>query len=176
MSSTYRRVTSSGSGEASASEDDRTYAASSRGNNSEARVRSLSERLTDKLIALAWLTLAVVVAYVTDFYAVLFLMKSSASRQPNRALLQLVACCLGINTILALYLTVYLPRVKGLTDSSAWSAYCPRIIPISTILFVVATILLIRATWPVWGFLAPLLLGIQAMGGFFALHFVPWPF
>jgi hypothetical protein len=180
MSSTYRRVTSSGSGEASASEDERSYSASR--NN----VRSLSERLTDKLVALAWLTLAVVVAYATDFYSVLLnnntnnnnTASDSAAqqRQPNRPLLQLVAACLGINTILALYLTVYLPKVKGLTDSSAWPVYCPRIIPISTGLFLVATILFIRATWPVWGFLAPLLLGIQAMGAFFALHFVPWPF
>lgn len=36
-------------------------------------------------------------------------------------------------------------------------------------------LLLIRATWPAWGFLAPLILGVQAFGALFALHFVPLP-
>eukprot|EP00527_Entomoneis_sp_CCMP2396_P005325 CAMPEP_0198155886 /NCGR_PEP_ID=MMETSP1443-20131203/69367_1 /TAXON_ID=186043 /ORGANISM="Entomoneis sp., Strain CCMP2396" /LENGTH=45 /DNA_ID= /DNA_START= /DNA_END= /DNA_ORIENTATION= len=43
-----------------------------------------------------------------------------------------------------------------------------------TVLGVVSYILAIRATWPVWGFLAPAVLSIELLGGLFALQFVPW--
>lgn len=161
MSASYRRVSSSAESEGD-------------GNSSTIRRnerRSLSERLTDKFFALVWIFLAVVVAYTSDFFNVLL-----AFPKANRGLLQLAAVCVGINTILFLYLTIYLPYVKGLTDSSAWDVYCPRIIPTVTALSVLCGILLIRATWPVWGFLAPLVLGVEALGCLFALHFVPWPF
>jgi len=135
------------------------------------RLRSLSDRLTDKLIAVAWVVAAMITAYWTNFLGVIL-----HSPHAHRGLLQIVALCWGINTVLCLYLTVYLPYVKGLSDSSAWSVYCPRVIPVSTVLFVVATLLLIRATWPVWGCLTPLILGIEAMGLLFSLNFIPWPF
>jgi hypothetical protein len=138
-------------------------------------------------------TVAILTAYATNFWSVVLLLQevavsedeasdskttTAASTQllPNRSLLQIVGLLFGIQTILVLYLTVYLPRVKGLTDSSAWEVYCPRIIPVMTVTGIVAIMLLIRAVWPVWGFLAPLILGIEAMGCLFALHFVPWPF
>jgi hypothetical protein len=82
--------------------------------------------------------------------------------------------CLGINTILLFYLVVYLPRIKGITDSTAWDVYCPRVVPIMATLGVLIAFMLIRASWPVWGFLAPLILGVEAFGCLFALHFVPW--
>jgi hypothetical protein len=139
-------------------------------------------------------TVAILTAYATNFWSVVLLLQEVASSDdeasdsktttaaattqllPNRSLLQIVGLLFGIQTILVLYLTVYLPRVKGLTDSSAWEVYCPRIIPVMTVTGIVAIMLLIRAVWPVWGFLAPLILGIEAMGCLFALHFVPWPF
>jgi len=34
-------------------------------------------------------------------------------------------------------------------------------------------LLLLRAVWPVWGFLAPLILSVEGLGLLFALHFVP---
>jgi hypothetical protein len=139
-------------------------------------------------------TVAILTAYATNFWSVVLLLQEVAVSEdeasdsktttaaattqllPNRSLLQIVGLLFGIQTILVLYLTVYLPRVKGLTDSSAWEVYCPRIIPVMTVTGIVAVMLLIRAVWPVWGFLAPLILGIEAMGCLFALHFVPWPF
>jgi hypothetical protein len=139
-------------------------------------------------------TVAILTAYATNFWSVVLLLQEVAVSEdeasdsktttaaaatqllPNRSLLQIVGLLFGIQTILVLYLTVYLPRVKGLTDSSAWEVYCPRIIPVMTVTGIVAIMLLIRAVWPVWGFLAPLILGIEAMGCLFALHFVPWPF
>jgi hypothetical protein len=128
-----------------------------------------SDRIADKLYALGWMTVSLLVARWTDFFHVLL-----SSDRVNRPILYLAAVCLGINTILLLYLTVYLPKIVKLTDSSAWDVYCPRVIPSMCVVGVCCGIFLIRATWPVWGFLAPLVLGVQAMGALFALHFVPW--
>jgi hypothetical protein len=140
--------------------------------------RSLSDRITDKIWASAWVFLAIVVAYWTDFFSVLLLHQhpnTTTTAVANRGLLQLVAVCFGINTVLFLYLSLYLPLAHALPDSTAWEAYCPRVIPVCTATSALAALLLIRATWPVWGFLAPVILGLQAMGALFGLHFVPWP-
>jgi hypothetical protein len=117
----------------------------------------------------AWLAAAVLVARWTNFFHVIF-----HSDQVNRIVLHVAFACLGINTLLLLYLTVYLPKVVKLTDSSAWDVYCPKVVPSMGVLGVVSAILLIRATYPVWGFLAPLILGIEAMGALFATQFIPW--
>ena len=135
--------------------------------------RTLAERFSDKLFAAAWVSVAAAVAYWANVWHVL---TAPADSPANHALLQLAAICVGINTVLFLYLIVYLPYIKGLTDSSAWDVYCPRVIPTATAVGVLCSLLLIRATWPVWGFLAPLVLGIEGLGVLFSLHFVPWPF
>lgn len=142
--------------------------------NSTSRVptHSLAERCVDKGIALVWMSLAVVTQQRCHVYSTLFSLKETKAIQP---LLCVVALLLGIQVVLALYLIVYLPFWKRL-DSSAWSVYCPRVIPTATALGIVSIVLLVRACWPVWGCLTPLILGIQAMGALFALHFVPWPF
>lgn len=141
---------------------------SSRGHGSN---RSLSERFQDKLFAAAWVTVALLLCWWSKTPHVL-LQPSAANA--NKSLLQVVALLLGINTILLAYLTVYLPRFKGLTDSSAWEVYCPAVIPSMTGLGVLSFCLAIRATWPVWGFLAPFVLSIQCLGLLFSLHFVPF--
>jgi hypothetical protein len=144
--------------------------------------RSFQEKITDKAVAAAWVLVAVATAYWTDTVSVLVLRQAdsessaTATAAAVRGLLQIVAVGFGINTVLVAYLTVYLPYVKGLTDSSAWPVYCPRVIPTMTLTGVLTALLLIRAVWPVWGFLSPLILGIQAMGCLFSLHFIPvWP-
>jgi len=38
---------------------------------------------------------------------------------------------------------------------------------------VIGSLLLVRACFPVWSFLTPLILGVVALGFFFSLHFVP---
>ena len=160
-------------------------------------IRTFSERLYDKLYAgkkesdlfkrpfdtkkndlshhqqhptrtVAWIAVALLVARWTQFFRTLL-----HDERIVKSLLYLAVTCLGINTVLLLYLTVYLPRVKNITDQAAWDVYCPRIVPTMTVVGIVCGILLIRATWPVWGFLAPLLLGIESMGFLFTLHFVP---
>lgn len=140
-------------------------------NNNNNNHRSLSERFQDKIFAAAWVAVAVLVGWWSNAPHVLF---RPTATQANTSLLQVVALLLGVNTVLLLYLTVYLPRVKGLTDSSAWEVYCPAVIPAMTGVGVLAFGLAIRATWPVWGFLAPLVLSTECLGCLFALHFVPF--
>jgi hypothetical protein len=138
--------------------------------------RTVLEKVTDKAMAAVWVLVAVLVMHWTDSLRV-FLLRSSttttSSKTANPMLMQCVAIGFGINTVLVLYLIVYLPYVKGLHDSSAWDVYCPRIIPTITLTSVITAGLLIRATWSVWGFLSPLILGIEAMGCLFLLHFIP---
>jgi len=115
-----------------------------------------------------WIVLALLVARWTKFFTTLF-----SDDRVIRPLLYLAVIGLGINTVLMLYLTVYLPKFVRITDSSAWDVYCPRVIPSMTAVGILTGVLLIRATWPVWGFLAPLVLGLESMGFLFCLHFVP---
>jgi hypothetical protein len=140
--------------------------------------RTVSERIMDKVVAAGWVLLAALVFHYTDSVHVYCILPSDDHVAPpkktaNIHLLQLVMIGLGINTVLFLYLLLYLPYIKGLNDSSAWDVYCPRIIPTITITSVVLFILLIRATWPVWGFLSPLIIGIEAVGSLFVCHFIP---
>lgn len=116
-----------------------------------------------------WVTVAALVARWTNFVHVLL-----SSTEVNRTVLHLAVACLGTNVILLLYLIVYLPKVVKLTDSSAWEVYCPNVIPCMGLFSALSAIFLIRATYPVWGFLAPLILGIEAMGALFATQLIPW--
>lgn len=131
--------------------------------------RKMSDRVTDKIIAILWIVAAMLIGYWVDFITILF-----SSPKANRLLLNAAFLCLVIILGLIMYLTIYLPRKVGLTDSSAWAVYCPRVIPIMSGTGVVAILLLIRGTWPVWGFFAPLILGVEFMGLLFSLHFIPW--
>ena len=122
-----------------------------------------------------------------------------------------------MNTILMLYLSIYIPKIKGInvdiinyqnykmnldataaatantnntttnnnneianyatnkvTNSDLWAVYCPRVIPIMTFNGILSGILLLRCFWPVWGFLAPFILGIEFFGLLFVGQFIPW--
>ena len=137
--------------------------------HSQASTRTFQERCMDKVVAVAWVLAASFVAYWTDTLHVLFSEETAAVRR----LLQLVAIGVGIQTVLTIYLTVYLPYGKGLTDSSAWTVYCPRVIPVLTAVSVITFLILVRALWPVWGFLAPLILSVEGLGLLFMLQLVP---
>jgi hypothetical protein len=105
---------------------------------------------------------------MTSFYSKLW-----SSPEGNRTLLRISG--LGTLAVLGmiLYLTVYLPRVKGLKDSSAWGIYCPKVLPTMAGVGLVSYLVFLRATWPLWGFLAPLVSGTQFMGILMLLHFIP---
>jgi uncharacterized membrane-anchored protein YitT (DUF2179 family) len=147
----------------------RVQAAEATAASGEQQQHTRSDRISDKLYAVGWMAVALLVARWTDFFHVLL-----SSDRINRPILYIAIAGLGINTVLSLYLIVYLPKIVKLTDSSAWDVYCPRVVPTMCVVGVCCAIFLIRATWPVWGFLAPLLLGLQAMGALCALHFIPW--
>eukprot|EP00523_Entomoneis_sp_CCMP467_P010500 CAMPEP_0168730488 /NCGR_PEP_ID=MMETSP0724-20121128/6757_1 /TAXON_ID=265536 /ORGANISM="Amphiprora sp., Strain CCMP467" /LENGTH=196 /DNA_ID=CAMNT_0008777429 /DNA_START=31 /DNA_END=621 /DNA_ORIENTATION=+ len=134
------------------------------------RWRNSSERFLDKLWAAAWVTMAVLVGYWARVPTVLF--TTSALDVGHRRLLHVSAAVWGINAVLAAYLTVYLPKVRNIPPE-AWNTYCPRVIPTMTGLGVVAVVLMIRATWPAWGFLSPAVLSLEGLGLLFALQFVP---
>uniref|UniRef100_A0A7S1Y5B9 Uncharacterized protein n=1 Tax=Grammatophora oceanica TaxID=210454 RepID=A0A7S1Y5B9_9STRA len=142
--------------------------AASEEGSSTGRNRS-SDRVFDKIYALIWVILAVLVARWTKFFHVLF--SDDRVLQP---VMHLAAVCLGINTILLLYLTVYLPKFNNIKDSAAWDVFCPRVVPTMSFVGVLCFLFLIRGTWPVWGFLSPLILGTETLGALFAMHFVPW--
>ena len=121
-----------------------------------------------RMLPVGWVVLAVIVERSTSFLSTLW-----SSPDANRTLLRISGA--GTLAVLGmiLYLTVYLPRVKGLVDSSAWSVYCPKVLPSIAAVGLASYIIFLRATWPVWGFLSPLISGSQFMGILMVLHFVP---
>jgi len=100
---------------------------------------------------------------------------SENNLQPNKILLRLAFVGVGIITTLFLYLTLYLPKIKGLprNDPSVWNVYCPKVIPIMGITSIMTYLLLIRALWPIFGFLSPLISGTEIMGLVMVTHFIP---
>ena len=124
----------------------------------------------------------VVVAYAIIVYTKLFHTIMTDDRILRPILYAAVTLLFAINGILIAYLTVYLPfkfptsnihKVKA-SSPQFWEAYCPNVIPIMTVCGILGSFLLVRACYPVWGFLTPLILGVVALGAFFSLHFIPW--
>ena len=120
------------------------------------------------ITTVAWVMAAILVARQTSFFSVL-----RNSSQANRTLLRIASLGATIVFTGILYLIVYLPKVKGLADSSAWSIYCPRVVPTMIAVTVTSCLIFRRATWPVWGFFTPLISGTQFMGILMVLHFIP---
>mmetsp|Transcript_7022 Transcript_7022/g.8748 ORF Transcript_7022/g.8748 Transcript_7022/m.8748 type:complete len:166 (-) Transcript_7022:199-696(-) len=164
MPSAYRRVTSDDHN--TDNRRDQFYQPPA---SSSSSTKSRAERISDKIQAFLWVCAATAVAHYTSTPQTLL-----SSPLINRPIFNVAVVLLGINTVLMMYLAVYLPRFRGIKNASAWEVYCPRVIPIMTGVGIVASFLLIRATWPVWGFLSPLILGVEFLGFLFALHFVPW--
>ncbi len=127
-----------------------------------------NQNLVSHVFSVAWVILAVTVSRWTSFYSTLW-----SSTDANRMLLRI--CGAGTMAVLGMiiYLTLYLPRVKGLADSSAWSVYCPKVIPTMAAVGLASYLVFLRAMWPVWGFFAPLISGTQVMGILMVLHFIP---
>lgn len=131
--------------------------------------KSRLEKFSDKLHALLWVGSAISVAHFTDLPKVLL-----SDERINRPVFNVAIILFCINSTLMVYLAFYLPRFKGIKDSSAWDVYCPRVIPTMTVIGIIDGLLFIRASWPVWGFLSPLIMGIVWLGTLFSLHFIPW--
>lgn len=134
-----------------------------------AEAKTLAERLWEKIQALLWVAMATAVGWYLDLPLTLL-----ADPRIHRTPFNIATVLLMINLVLISYLGIYLPKVVGINDSSAWEAYCPRVIPIMTFNGVMCGILAIRSLWPVWGFLTPFILGLEFLGVVFGMHFVPW--
>ena len=95
--------------------------------------------------------------------------------RPNKVLLQIALVGFVIFIGIFLYLTVYLSKVKGLpsNDTSVWNIYCPRVLPIMGITFIMSYFILNRAIWPIFGFFSPLITGTQLMGAMMITQFIP---
>ena len=130
--------------------------------------RSRGERLEDKCIALGWVIIAGLMAKWTDFFAIVW-----KDERLNRTLLKVSLGGLIVVVTLFLYLTLYLPKIKGLSDPSVWGVYCPRVLPSMCVTGLATYLVFVRALWPLWGFKAPLISGIEIMGMLMFLHFVP---
>ncbi|KAL7526117.1 hypothetical protein ACHAXR_001324 [Thalassiosira sp. AJA248-18] len=172
---TYRRVaTSDQSDDAGArglSSDDESSS------SSPSIVRSRSERISDKLHALVWVLVAYAIASYTHLFHTVF-----TDERIIRPIFHASIVLFSINFVLTLYLTVYLPFKFPVTpihktpasSPKFWEVYCPRVIPTMTACGIIGSFLLVRACYPVWGFLTPFILGVVALGMFFSLHFIPW--
>ena len=136
--------------------------------------RTRSERISDKLHALAWVVVAYFTASYTHFFHTIF-----TDDRIIRPVFNTSIALFSINVILTLYLIIYLPcrfRQSPVSASSPefWGVYCPSVIPVMTACGIVGSFLLVRACVPIWGFVTPLILAVIAMGMFFSLHFIPW--
>lgn len=158
-SSSYRRVTQSP-----------ISASTGTGTGTSSPTRSRGERLEDKCVAFGWVIVASLLARYTDFFSIIW--KDDDDRL-NRTLLRVAFG--GFTTVVALflYLTLYLPKIKGLSDPSVWGVYCPKVLPIMGVTGFVTYLVFVRALWPLWGFLAPLISGTEIMGILMAFHFIP---
>ncbi|GMI54621.1 hypothetical protein ScalyP_jg4327 [Parmales sp. scaly parma] len=89
----------------------------------------------------------------------------------HRLFFNLAVICFTINCVLLGYLAVYLPCMRVTTP---WDIYCPRVIPTVTIIFLVGGGCMMKALWPVYAFLTPVILSAVGMAGLFSLHFMPF--
>jgi len=165
--SSYRRVATADAAASSApSNNDEAYGK-----------RTRSERISDKMHALAWVVVAYCTASYTHFFPTLF-----TDDRIIRPIFNISMALFSVNVILTLYLTIYLPckfpRSPTFNVSAAslefWGVYCPRVIPIMTVCGVIGSFLMVRSCVGIWGFLTPLVIAVIAMGMFFSLHFIPW--
>ncbi len=94
---------------------------------------SVSERIRNKLHALVWVLVGGGVLYWTNLLRVALF-----DNRVNRFWFNLATICSAANFIILVYLTVWVTRIKRI--KIPWNIYCPRAIPIATILGVVCGI------------------------------------
>lgn len=122
-----------------------------------------------------WMIAAYLVAKWSGFYSVLWggVVAEEGDNDVQRTLFHIAMLGFAVVIALLLYLTVYLPKVKGLSDSSAWPVYCPKVLPTMGVVGIVSYLIFLRSLWPVWGFLAPLISGFQVMAMVMSTQWIP---
>jgi hypothetical protein len=148
--STYRRVPqTAGSSAAGPSAAEKRRLAQERSKNAEI--------ISNKIHALFWVVLAGFTLIQTNF-----LHRCFADPEVNRLFFNASLALIAVNGTLLLYLAVYLPYVARVT--LPWDVYCPRVIPTICGLSLVCAGTLLKALWPVWGFVTPFILVSVGMG------------
>lgn len=94
---------------------------------------------------------------------------------------RLACLCFGVDVAVAAHrmFWIHYANRRSSRDGSGggtYAIYHPQLLPAATAAGVAGAFFLVRSLWPVWGFLAPLVLLVVLTGMVFALHFVPWPF
>ena len=94
--------------------------------------KTIQEKISDKFYAVLFISLSYFTIRYTNTIDVVL-----TSTSTIRPLLNISITLMAINTILFLYLSIYIPKIKGInvegsTNSELWSIYCPRVIPIMT--------------------------------------------
>ena len=114
------------------------------------RVKTV-ETISTKIHALFWCSLAAFTLVSTDF-----IKTALESELVNRFYFNLALVSIGINTVLGVYLCVYVPYIARI--ELPWEVYCPRVIPTMTAIGTLCGGFLLKSLWPVWGFLTPAIL------------------
>eukprot|EP00622_Pseudochattonella_farcimen_P004096 FR739412.1.p1 GENE.FR739412.1~~FR739412.1.p1 ORF type:complete len:159 (+),score=18.25 FR739412.1:153-629(+) len=124
------------------------------------------DQISTKIQAAFWVGLAGFVMYLTDLPKTVF-----ENPDIDRLYLNISIICLVINTCLTAYLIVWLPHVLKITLT--YEVYCPRVIPTMTVVGILFFFTTLKALWPVYGFLTPLIQLVMFMGFLFSTHFIP---
>lgn len=87
--------------------------------------KEMQERIATKMHAVMWVVLAGLSLHWTDAINVIF-----NSDDVSRVWLDLAVAGCAVNSCIAFYLTLYLPKIAKI--DLPWEVYCPRMIPTAT--------------------------------------------
>ncbi|GFN73763.1 transmembrane protein 128-like [Plakobranchus ocellatus] len=107
---------------------------------------------------LLWLVVALMVFYFSDFFRVMMY-----DLRIKRIWYWIGIAMMSIHIGTAAFLVIWLGYWKKIS-SEHWDKKYPKAIPIATASFLVGILCLSVALWPVWGFLAPIILLSLFMG------------
>ncbi|KAK9762298.1 hypothetical protein K7432_012113 [Basidiobolus ranarum] len=72
---------------------------------------------------------------------------------------------LGFSVLIFLYIAIYLPYIAGTpVDLKNWRVTIPRHVQASTSLGVASYFSFTIACWPIWGFMSPIVVFVEAIG------------
>eukprot|EP00743_Colponemidia_sp_Colp-15_P006506 GILK01007005.1.p1 GENE.GILK01007005.1~~GILK01007005.1.p1 ORF type:complete len:201 (+),score=26.18 GILK01007005.1:280-882(+) len=113
-----------------------------------------------------WVVAASSVIYYTNFFRVIW-----EHPNVNYLFFRLGLMGLGINIAIIFYLSIYLPYIARVEEE--WDIYCPRVIPVATVVGISNSICFSVALWPVWGWVTLIILAVLFMGLMMTAHFLP---
>lgn len=125
------------------------------------------ERISTKVQAALWVIAAVVIFVKGGVYEV-----ASDPARSNPFFVYLGLAALALTVVLAFYCVVWIPRVHY--SQWGWAVVAPGMVEAATAAVVTSFFSFIIGLWPGYGLLTPLIVGFEAMGCVFVLHFIPF--